>query len=88
MRVVSTRVLAGSGTGQHQHRAVERLHGAALLGIEARHVRRLGTLECALRGGRLRIGRRLGKIERRLLGRLGHVEAGGLLSICWHHLQL
>ena len=51
--------LAGAGAGQHQHRAVERLHRLALLGIEPREIGRAAARRgtgargnAARRGGR------------------------------------
>ena len=46
--------LAGAGAGQHQDRAVERLDGFALLGIEAGEIRRTGSRIHACGGLRAR----------------------------------
>ena len=68
--------LAGAGAGQHQHRAVERFDGRALLGIEAveiggrRRRRRLRALQRARRDGQARRLRRGGRqVEGRIVGR-------------------
>ena len=51
--------LAGAGAGQHQHRAVQRLHGFALLRIEVGEIGRRPRAQSArgdAAGGGLRVG--------------------------------
>ena len=65
--------LAGAGAGQHQHRAVERLHRLALLGIEARQILRAGRRPRA-RGDAASGGLVLGNAVMGQLARLGHAN--------------
>ena len=65
--------LAGAGAGQHQHRAVERLHGVALLRVEAGQIGRAGR-GAGARGDAAGGGLIAGEVERLALGRIGHAN--------------